>query len=98
MSREALLFGEELCLTFYSVKANNTFESVIQMQTRATSLLGIPIDSGKQTYFNRPTCNTKDTRMMVLVVFFRIFEIKCFCFVYVITDQVYDLEAMHGLC
>ena len=37
-------------------------------------------------------------RMVLVVNFFRIFEIIFFCFVVAIFDLVHDVEAIHGLC
>ena len=64
VSREALLFGEELCLTLYSVKTNNNFEIVTKMQTTLKCYWGIPMDPGKQTYVNRIRCNIYTCRCL----------------------------------
>ena len=37
-------------------------------------------------------------RKMVLVVNFILFFGNCFCFVFAMSDQVHDLEAMHRPC
>ena len=36
--------------------------------------------------------------MVLVVIFFRVFEIIIFCFVVAVCDLVHDVEIRHGLC